>query len=245
MWPYLTTTGNDLERILTASYTIDRFCGQPLLRRHATMRFDVYDGTGMLPCPLHTVSAVRLNGEQLTPADYVISQNNFQLRTSRFWQRSPVRDLVEIDGIIGWGTLINRGTGYTGIGALLTAQAPEDVLPIGTVLYNSGSPVYVARLDSLNMSLSDDIVGDRVQTISPPTPVRTAARIVLSNIGLNLSAGDIALDELTPSISEAAQYVMPYKARAGGVSTYEAQAGVPDYPVSGRAFGPGFGRGFA
>lgn len=245
MWPYLTTTTpNELDSILTAGSVIDRFCGQPLLRRVATMRFDVYDGYGMLPCPLHTIAAVRMNGDQLTPDDYVISQNNFQLRNTRFWQRAPSRDLIEIDGVLGWGTLINRGTGYSHIGALLTATAVEDALPIGTLLYNAGSPVYVQALDSVEMTLSGNAIGDRVQVVSPPPAIKTAARIVLSNIALSQSYGDIALDETSPSIAEAAQYVMPYRARGGGVSTYETIGAVPGFPVEGRAFGPGFGRGF-
>ena len=214
---------------------IDAYCNQPLYLRNATARFDTYAGYGQLPQPIHQVSAVRLNGETLQTSDYSATPSVFRIVNYTSSHRYPQRDIVEIDGIMGYGVL-RPLIGYDVSGALLTSPDQAGVLPIGTVLYNAADPVYVISSDGLNMILNRGVITSDLQLWLPPAPVSVASRIIAQNAKLNISAADI--DGETSSADEYTPYLDAYRAQGGGTSSYGIAT------QTGRAFGLGFGRGF-
>ena len=250
MIPYsvITKSTGDAREIgfaIAAAELIDSYVGQPLHRRHATMRFDLFEGSGLLPCPLHNLINVRVNGVQVLPADYGISGSSFQLAGARPQDRHPRQHLVEIDGVMGYGEV--RGlTGLTVVGTLMTAMGEADVIPLGSVLYNSGSPVYVEAVSGLEMTISGTLLDvDDPQLLTPPQSLRKASDALRQDIAIAASRGDTDSKNKTALFSDDVKALLsPFVARYGGRSSYAPVTGTPGFPQEEGAFGAGFGRGF-
>lgn len=253
MNPYSTLPGStdqtrDLGLLLAAAELIDSYCGQPLYRRYATLRFDLYDGQGTLPSPLHTVGEVRINGDVAGASEYGVSGAVFQLSGRRRANpRAATRHLAEVDGVVGWGTLVAL-TDYTAVSSTLTAAEGEPTLPLGTILYNSGSPVHVTGVAGQVMQLSGAVAdASSIQRVVVPSVLVQASKALVGSLSLlasSSSAGGDASPELDDLLTvEVRQLLAPCRA-GGGVSTYSVGTGTPGFPQAGGGFGPGFGRGF-
>ena len=240
--------GRDIAYSLAAAELIDSYLKQPAYRRHATMRFDVWDGQGVLPCPLHNITEVRVNGETTAASEYGISGGVFQFAGTRPFRREPTRHLVEIDGVMGFGSVTGLSD-LTYSAGTLTAAAEANVLPLGSILYNNGVPVYVESIDELVMKLSGILIDeDDPQLFTPPRLIRRASDAIRQDLALASSTGDIntapqTASELIPA--QVRQMLAPFSAVQGGVSSHTVlTGGTPSFPQEGGAFGPGFGRGF-
>lgn len=235
----------DIGLLLAAAEVIDGYCQQPLHRRHATMRFDLYDGRGFTPQPLHTATAVRLQGKALEAGEYGINRSVFELAGTRQPSRNTNWNLVEVDGVMGFGTLSSL-TGYSSAGALLIPPEGGAGLPLGTVLYNAGLPVHVAAVDDTGMHMSGDITDTRsYQIIVMPPSLQRASDIIVHALARLSSGAAVEDDDKNELLTdEVRQLLAPFVAELGGVASYGTLAGTPGFPQDGRAFGPGFGRGF-
>ena len=246
MIPY--SVNDNLELALTAAQLIDAYCNLPIYRRHATLRMDVWDGQGIIPQVLHSHTEVRLNGNALEADDYGISGAVFQLQGVRWRGYQPDRHLVEIDGLMGLGSITYGLSDLTYSAGSLTAAAAENVLPVGTALYNSGAPVYVVSVDGLVMTLSGGLIdGDSPERLGIPPMVRMASDALMQDLSIETSTAAIGGDaeaQMKLITKPVARLLHPFRARHGGRATYAPRTATPDFPQTGDAFGPGFGRGF-
>lgn len=243
-----TDNARDIGLLLAAAGVIDAHCRQPILRRHATMRFDVFDGQGMLPCPLHQHVGSRRNGEALEASDFGISGGLFQYAGTRPATRDAVRDTVEIDGVMGWGSFVDT-TGYTAVANTLTPPEGGAALPLGSVIYDNGTLVFVEAIDSSGvMTLSAQLTDESgIDLIVPPPQVRRASDALIRLLAATTSNAQIE-ESATPQVddlltAEVRRLLAPFQA-AGGASSYAPVSGSAGFPQTGDAFGPGFGRGF-
>ena len=233
----------DIGLLLGAAQVINAYCGQPLHRRHAEMRLDLYDGFGISPCPLHSVLDTELDGERLAADELIINQSNISLRRISL---NAGRQTLRIEGLMGFGGTVAL-SGYSVSGSELHPPPAGRPLPLGTVLYNAGSPVHVEAIKAAGVMQLSGIHGTAVVEVwRAPAALRTAAQSLTQALSLFTSTAALGDERETAQLvtAEIAGVLQPYRAQFGGVSSYGPAPERGPNAGEGDEFGPGFGRGF-